>query len=87
MKEDHKNMAAITPKISYGTFDLQAMLTLPYAGDCQIYYKRQLSLFNFTIFNSTKEGHGFLWDETNGKKRSAEIATCLVKYIGSLIQR
>lgn len=53
MKEDDKKMAAISPKVSYGTFDLQAVLTLPYAGDCQIYYKRKLSLFNLTIFNST----------------------------------
>lgn len=33
--------------MNYGTFDVQVVLTLPYAVDCQIYYKRKLSLFNF----------------------------------------
>jgi len=32
------------------TFDLQAILNLPYAGDSQIYYMRKLSVYNFTIF-------------------------------------
>ena len=31
-------------------FDLQAVLTTPFAGDAQIYYKRKLSVYNFTIY-------------------------------------
>ncbi|CAH1110537.1 unnamed protein product [Psylliodes chrysocephalus] len=68
MKENDKKASKNDSKISYGTFDLQAVLTLPYAGDCQIYYKRKLSLFNFTVFDFREDGHCFLWDETNGKK-------------------
>lgn len=68
----------------YVSFDLQAVLTLPFAGDCQIYYKRKLSLYNFNIFDSMKQGTCFLWDETNGKKGSSEIGTCLLNYIKSI---
>lgn len=72
-------MVAISPKVSYDRFDLQAVLTFPYAGNYQVYHKWKLSLFN-----STREWHCFLWGETNGKKGSSEIVTCLLKYIGSL---
>lgn len=48
-----------------------------------------LVIAKFTIkgscpFSTSQDGHCFLWDETNGKKGSVEIATCLLKYIGTL---
>lgn len=84
MKLQDAKAAENNPKMIYGSFDLQAVLTLPFSGDCQIYYKRKLSLFNFTIFDSIKQGTCFLWDETNGKKGSSEIGTCLLNYISSI---
>jgi len=72
------------PDTLYGTFDLEAVLQLPYAGDGKIYYSRKLSLLNFTIFDSFENGTCFLWDETRGKKGSAEIVTCLLKYLESI---
>lgn len=73
-KSDPENIRTIT-------FDLQAILTLPFAGDCQIFYKRKLSLFNFTIYDSKKDGYCYLWDETHGKKGSSEIGTCILHYL------
>lgn len=84
MKEADALSAKGNPKILYGSFDLQAVLTLPFAGDCQIYYTRKLSVFNFCIFDSYGQGSCFLWDETNGKKGSAEIGSCLLWYIENL---
>lgn len=52
MKLQDAKAAEKNPKIIHGRFDIQAVLTLPFSGDCQIYYKRKLPLFNFTIFNS-----------------------------------
>lgn len=67
------------------TFDLQAILSLPFAGDNQLYYKRKLNVYNFTIFDGhNKDGYCFVWDECKGKKGSSEIATCLLKYITQL---
>lgn len=85
MKSNDKQYAKANPKsVIYATFDLQAVLTLPYAGDGKIYYSRKLSVLNFTIFDSKNKGTCFLWDETNGKKGSAEISTCLIRYLKSL---
>jgi len=64
---------------------LQAILSLPFVGDIQLYNKRKLNVYNFTIFDGhNKDGHCFDWDECNEKKESSEIATCLLKYITQL---
>lgn len=84
LKMNSEDMNAHQPEHKVFTFDLEAILPLPYAGDAQIYYKRKLSSFNITIFDDNKNGICFIWDETHGKKGSNEIATCLVKYIESL---
>lgn len=84
MKLQDAKAAENNPKMIYGSFVLQAVFTFPFFKDCQIYYKRKLSLFNFTIFDSTKQGTCFLWDETNWKKGSSEIGTCLLNYISSI---
>jgi len=84
MKNKDKNEAEISETMIYASFDLQAVLTLPYAGDAQIYFSRKLSVMNFTVYDSRKKGTCYLWDETQGKKGSAEIGTCLLKYLISL---
>ena len=49
------------------TFDLQAVLTTPFAGDAQIYYKGKLSVCHFTIYDhSSANGQYYLWDDTEG---------------------
>lgn len=67
------------------TFDLQAVLTTPFAGDAQIYYLRKLSAYNFTIYESASHrGHCYIWDETEGGRGSNEVSTCLLMFIKSL---
>lgn len=63
------------------TFDLQAVLSVPFAGDAQIYYRRKLSVYNFTVFDSNKDGFCYVWDECNGMKGSSEIGTGLISYL------
>lgn len=67
------------------SFDLQAILTTPHAGDSQIYYKRKLSVYNFTIYeHHSADGYCYVWDEMNGGKGSSEIGTCLFQYLMNL---
>lgn len=67
------------------TFDLQAILSVPFTGDCKIYYLRKLSMYNFTILDChANTGYCYLWDECNGKKGSTEIGSILLKYLSSL---
>ncbi|CAH2009717.1 unnamed protein product [Acanthoscelides obtectus] len=69
------------------SFDLQAILPIPFAGDSQVYYKSHLNVYNFTIYDcSNKDGICYVWDETHGSKGSSEIGTCLYKYLQSLPQ-
>ena len=74
------------------TFDLQAVLTTPFAGDAQLYYKRKLSVYNFTIYdNSSANGHCYLWDETEGAGVQMRLhpffcltcTTCLARFATS----
>lgn len=84
MKKQDKADALKDPSLIYATFDLQAILTLPFAAECQLYYTRKLSMYNFTIFDSRRVGTCYTWDENNGKKGSSEIGSCLMRYVMSL---
>ncbi|CAG9836669.1 unnamed protein product [Diabrotica balteata] len=84
MKEYDKKTAAATLGKTFRaiTFDLEAILPVPFAGDSQIYYKSHLNVYNFTIYDgSTRDGYCYVWDETYGSKGSSEIGSCLLKYL------
>lgn len=85
MKDADKKKALEDPTYRAISFDLEAILSVPFSADCQIYYKRKLSVFNFTIFDSfDHSGHCFIWDETHGSKGASEIGTCLLNYLKNL---
>ena len=87
MKEDDKKRSAEEKGISFRSisFDLQAILSVPHAGDSQIFYKHKLNVYNFTIYDaSNRDGYCYVWDETHGNKGSIEIGTCILKYLFSL---
>lgn len=85
MKEDDKEMARNSNnKMIYLTFDMEAILSLPYGQASSLYYSRKLSVFNFTIFDSKQNGICNVFDETNGSKGSTEVASCLLDYFESL---
>lgn len=87
MKKEDKEKAIAEKGHSFraATFDLQAILSVPFAGDNKIFYKLKLNVYNFTIFDAAnKEGHCYVWDETHGKRGSSEIGTCLLKYLSGL---
>lgn len=84
-KSQDKQAALANPhSMRYVTFDLQAILTLPYCEDSQLYYSRKLSVYNFTIHDSTNTGICNVWDEMNGSKGANEIGTCLLQYFRTL---
>jgi hypothetical protein len=84
-KADKEAAAASSDTLRAITFDLEAVLTTPFAGDSQIYYKRKLAVYNFTVYEGhSADGFCFMWDETEGNRGAAEIATCLIKYLKGL---
>lgn len=85
MKDEDKKRSLQDPTYRAISFDLEAILSVPFSADTQIYYKRKLSVFNFTIFDAfDHSGHCFVWDETHGSKGASEIGTCLLKYLYNL---
>ena len=84
-KESDKEEAMRDPSKHVVTVDLQAVLQAPCGLVSQLYYKRKLSVYNFTVY-SLGDGKGtcFIWDETEGKRGSSEIATCILMYLRSL---
>ena len=86
-KEADKKRAAEDKSFKAITFDQQAVLYTPCSGDCQIFYKRKLAVYNFTTHEGdTKNGFCYLWDETEGRRGSLEISTSLIMYIRGLPQ-
>ncbi|CAG9773225.1 unnamed protein product [Ceutorhynchus assimilis] len=63
-------------------FDLEAVLTTPKGAAGQIFYLRKLAVYNLTIYNiGNQDGICYLWDETQGKRGSNEIASCIYEYV------
>ncbi|CAF4874245.1 unnamed protein product [Pieris macdunnoughi] len=63
-------------------FDLQAVLHTPKGAAVPFFYVRKLPVYNLTCYRfGDKDVDCFTWDETEGKRGSVEIATCIYKYI------
>jgi len=69
------------PKKCVACFDLQKVLICPRSDTSVLFYRNKLSIFNLTIFElAPKIGHAFVWNETEAKKGSNEIGTCLFNF-------
>jgi hypothetical protein len=67
------------------TFDLQAVLQTPCTLVSQIYYMRNLSCYNLSIYNlASKHATCYLWTAVDAKRGSCEIGTCLYLHLLSL---
>jgi len=68
------------------TCDLEKVLYCPQSELGDFYYKRKLSVYNFTIFDCTvKEGHLYVWDQTTGKRGSDETSSFLQDHIETVV--
>lgn len=74
------------PNILSFTMDLQALLLCPKSNVSSLYYKMKLAVHNLTFFNlGTKDGHCFLWNETEGCLSSNEFASIISSFVLSLL--
>ena len=77
-----KKEAQSESQILCASYDLQKVLNAPHGEISSFYYKRKLSIYNFTVFDlNSKEAECFLWNETAAKRGANEIWSCLWKYI------
>ncbi|XP_060806519.1 uncharacterized protein LOC132903184 [Amyelois transitella] len=83
LKKQDKIKATTHPEtITSATFDFQKILSTPHGETSSFYYKRKLSIFNFTVFEmGLKKGICYMWPETIAKRGSNEVASCLLHFI------
>lgn len=62
-------------------FDLEQCLPTPFLKCSEVYYARQLYVFNLTIYDtSTKITHCYMWHEGEANRGANEIASCLFRH-------
>lgn len=77
-----KDMKDKDNQFSAAVFDMQAVLPCPNGNTSIFFYKRKLSVHNFTIYDlAPKQGHCNMWDETEAGRGANEIASCLYIYL------
>lgn len=82
LKNEDKRRALADPTFCVAVFDLQKVLTAPQCEVSSFYYKRKYATYNFTIFDIGKrQGYCYMWTESDAKRGSNEIATCLLKFM------
>ncbi|XP_053619324.1 uncharacterized protein LOC128680303 [Plodia interpunctella] len=75
-------------KIVTATFDFQKVLNAPHGQLSILYYKRKLSVFNFTIFDvGGKEGYCYMWHEGEGKRGANEVSSCLYDFMKKMKEK
>ena len=79
IKKMYKEMAMTEDdSVRVYAFDLQKVLNVPHGGNGLFFYSRRLSIYNLTVTNlATMEGYCYTWDQTQAKRGSNEIASCL----------
>lgn len=66
-------------------FDLQQVLPLPKTPIQDSFYARQISLYNFCIYNiDVKKATFYLWDETQANRGATEIGSAVYYYLSQL---
>lgn len=87
-KAFYDNLKEDDPSVMNVSFDCQKNLPLPKLPDQEVYYRRQLYLYNLTFVKGTSRDQltkdnctSYLWNEDVHKKGSSEIASCLHHFL------
>jgi hypothetical protein len=77
--QEARNSDAATISAS---FDLQKVLNTPYGSSVLLFYSRKYAVYNFSVYDSvTRKGCCFVWGDADGRRGSAEIASCLFQWL------
>ena len=82
MKEEDKKLAKDKKDTCMIFFDFQKVLSTPKTEASYLYYKRKLSVYNFTIYDVVRHGAVcYVWSDNDAKKGSNEDSSCLLHYM------
>lgn len=84
-KKEDKERARNNLTFRSYTMDLEKILLTPQLGIGQLYYKKKLKTYNFTVYNLADNSvTNFMWHETDGTKGASEVATSLWQLLSDL---
>lgn len=99
-KENHLNEAKVPQEILKALrtdtnpdtravcLDLQQILPTPRLSTGAAYYKRKLWTYNFCVHDLKKNiSTMFVWDETQAKRGSIEVASCIKKWVDEEMEK
>ena len=82
VKDRCKSSSEDNPDVVTATFNLQQVIYLPKSERSEIFYKRRLACYNFTVYDiGSREGYCYLSHEGVTKRGSNEIASNLYKFL------
>lgn len=76
-----KNRTKVDPGFVSFAMDLKKILLAPTLQAGQVYYKRKLKNYNFTVYNLGDSATNYMW---HGSKGASEIATCIWMHLSPL---
>ena len=83
--EEMKTRALADDRCVSVNFDLQQVLYLPVSKRSELFYKRRLASYNFTIYNLGRgAGHCYFWPESLGARGTNEIASHVHHFLQSV---
>ena len=84
-KEVMKRKALSDERFVCVNFDLQQVLHLPVSKRSELFYKRRLACYNFTIYDlGSRAGHCYFWHEGLASRGANEIASHLHHFLCSI---
>nr|CAI5819112.1 unnamed protein product [Callosobruchus analis] len=88
-KDKVKELSKTYPNIiASAVLDLQQVIALPISNQAAIFYRKRLSVFNFTVYDiGNKECICFQWDGTISKRGANEVSSCVASYLRDLDDR
>jgi len=80
-KDNEKLRAKQDSRIVSAVYDLEQVLQCPALEVSVLFYKRKLSVYNFTIYElGNSDGHCYMWHEGLAKRGGNDMATCVFKF-------
>ncbi|KAG4079311.1 hypothetical protein HA402_008003 [Bradysia odoriphaga] len=88
IKEKCKKESIESQEVATPVFDLEQVFTFPMSPESLVFYKRRLTAFNLTVYElGSRDCDCFFWDETQSRRGSSEIGTCVFLYLKDLDER
>ena len=84
-KSASKAKAEENEKHAAFAFDFEQVIFLPLTKRSEIFYKRRLSNYNFTLYNlNSKDSWAFVWHECMAGRGANEVVSCVYQYLMQL---